>query len=433
MNRLGIRKEEKPFETRVPLVPDDIKTLVTNHGIELIVEPSSQRAFKEEEFVDAGAKVGSITGDATDVILGVKEMPIDFFEPGKAYLFFSHTIKGQPSNMPMLQRILDVGATLIDYERIVDSSGRRLVFFGNWAGLAGMADTLRILGERLDYEGISPNPFKGIKPTLECRDLHELKDVISDLARRIETQGVPPDLDPLVFGFAGYGHVSRGAQEIFDILPHIEVTPEELPDLEPARNKLYKCVFKEEHMVKPKDSAAIFDLQDYYAHGREKYEGSFENYVPYLTVLMNCIYWTDKYPRLVTKDFLRSHWHSEQRRLKVIGDISCDVNGAIEVTCMTTKPDRPAFTYILENDEAQLGVEGDGPVVLAVDNLPCELPRESSTSFSSSLSPFVPALATANFTDSFEELNLPRELKDAVIVHRGKLTRQYQYLEKFLE
>ncbi|MHA1771172.1 MAG: hypothetical protein ACTSYL_09000 [Candidatus Thorarchaeota archaeon] len=432
MNRLGIRKEEKPFETRVPLVPKDIERLVREHGIDIIVEPSAQRAFDEEEFVSAGAKVGLITGDTTEIILGVKEMPLDFFEPGKAYLFFSHTIKGQSANMPMLQKILDVGATLIDYEKITDENGRRLVFFGNWAGLAGMSDTLRVLGERLDYEGISPNPFKGMKSTLECKDLHELRQVIHDLAKRIESEGIPAELDPLVFGFAGYGHVSQGAQEIFDILPHIEVTPDDLPTLTPAGNKLYKCVFKEEHMVEPKNESDSFDLQDYYTYGAEKYRGIFHKYVPYLTVLVNCIYWTSKYPRLITKSFLHDHWNNKNRRLKLIGDISCDVNGAIEFTEMSTKPDIPAFTYNVATDSAQLGVSGDGPVVIAVDNLPCELPRESSTSFSSSLTPFIPALAVANFGDSFDNLNLPREIKDAVIVHRGELTARYSYLTKYL-
>ncbi len=432
MNRIGIRKEEKPFETRVPLVPEDIRTLIRDHGIDIIVEPSSQRAFTEEEFTDVGARVGIITGDATDVILGVKEMPIDFFEPKKTYLFFSHTIKGQQANMPMLQQIIDVGATLIDYERIVDDSGRRLVFFGNWAGLAGMSDTLRVLGERLEYEGLTPNPFVGLRPTYKCKDLHDLKSEIRSLAKRITDQGIPPELDPLVFGFAGYGNVSRGAQEIFDILPHLTVSPDELPGLRPAGNKLYKVVFEEKHMVEPKDSSATFDLQDYYKFGEEKYRGIFTNYVPYLTVLMNCIYWTEKYPRLITKDYLRKHWRSKDRHLMVIGDISCDVNGAIEFTVQTTKPDKPAFTYLVNEDRSVLGVAGAGPVVIAVDNLPCELPRESSTSFSKSLMPFVPALAAANFEASFEELNLPRELKDAVIVYHGTLTESYKYLKQYL-
>ncbi|MHA1942760.1 MAG: hypothetical protein ACW96M_00005, partial [Candidatus Thorarchaeota archaeon] len=153
----------------------------------------------------------------------------------------------------------------------------------------------------------------------------------------------------------------------------------------------------------------------------------------YITVLMNCIYWTEKYPRLVTKEFIQNHWKQESRRLQIVGDISCDVEGAIEFTLDCTKPDKPAFTYIVDEDRAELGVKGNGPVVMSVDNLPAELPRESSTSFSETLLDFIPALARADFTVQFSELDLPRELKDAIIVYQGKLTENYQYLTKYIQ
>jgi alpha-aminoadipic semialdehyde synthase len=192
-------------------------------------------------------------------------------------------------------------------------------------------------------------------------------------------------------------------------------------------------VFKEEHMVEPRDSSQQFDLQDYYKHGKDKYAGIFHKYIPYITMLMNCIYWSDKYPRLVTKEFIQNHWKQESRRLQIVGDISCDVEGAIEFTLDCTKPDKPAFTYIVDEDRAELGVKGDGPVVMSVDNLPAELPRESSTSFSETLLDFIPALARADFTVQFSELNLPRELKDAIIVYQGKLTENYQYLIQYIQ
>jgi len=147
---------------------------------------------------------------------------------------------------------------------------------------------------------------------------------------------------------------------------------------------------------------------------------------------MNCIYWSNKYPRLVTLDFIRDHWKSNNRKLQVIGDISCDIKGAIEPTVRCTSADRPAFTYIIDENRAELGVKGEGPVIIAVDNLPCELPRESSTSFGETLLDFIPPLANADFTTSFQSLELPRELKDAVIVYRGKLTEKFQYLEQYL-
>ena len=432
MNRIGLRKEEKAFETRVALIPDQVKSLVDEHHIEFVLEPSTQRAFAESEFEQVGATTSPLKGSGVPVVLGIKEMPINFFEKDVAYIFFSHTIKGQKYNMPMLKHIMKTGSTLIDYERVVDDKGRRLIFFGNWAGMAGISDTFRTLGERLEIEGITPNPFAGMRKTLELKGLEAVKEEFKLLGKRIHEQGLPEELTPFVVGFAGYGNVSQGAQSLFDLLPHKTVQPEDLQNLEPKGNLLYKCVFKEEDMVEPRNSSKKFELQDYYKSGKADYTGVFHNYVQYFTVVMNCIYWTNKYPRLITKDFIREHWNEESRKLRVIGDISCDVGGAIEFTLDCTTPAKPAFVYLINEDRAELGVKGDGPVIMAVDNLPCELPREASTSFGETLLEFIPALAKADFKASFEDLDLPREIKDAIIVYRGELTKNYEYLNQYL-
>jgi alanine dehydrogenase len=434
MNRIGLRKEEKAFEARVPLIPEHVKSLRNQYNIDFFVEPNKQRAYSEDEYKKVGASIIPLKGSGAQVVFGIKEMPIGFFERDVAYVFFSHTIKGQEYNMPMLRNILEAGATLIDYERVVDEEGRRLIFFGNWAGMAGISDTFHVLGERLEFEGIKPNPFAGMQSTLELKGLDAVKKEFKLLGKRITEQGLPKELTPFVVGFAGYGHVSSGAQEIFDILPHEVVKPDDLSDLEPKSNVLYKCVFKEEHLVEPKDPSALFDLQDYYKTGAANYRGIFHKYVRYLSVLMNCIYWTEKYPMLITKDFIQKHWEEKNRKLRVVGDISCDIEGAIEFTVKCTTPGNPAFTYLVNENKAELGVKGKGPVVMAVDNLPCELPRESSTSFSGTLTNFIPAFAEADFTvPSFEDLKLPKEIKDAVIVYRGKLTKNYEYLKEYLE
>ena len=432
MNKIGLRKEEKAFETRVAITPEHATILNQKYGISFIVEPSDQRAFLPDEYRQSKAEILPLKGSDAKIILGIKEMPNDFFEPAKVYVFFSHTVKGQKYNMPMLKKIMDTGATLIDYEKVVDDKGRRLIYFGNWAGLAGMSDTLRVFGERITHEGFTPNPFEEMRSTLEIKHLGELKDEIRSLGERIKAHGLPDELCPFVVGFAGYGNVSRGAQELFDLLPHETVEPDELHNLPSKNNVIYKCVFKEEHMVRPIDPTYNFDLQDYYAHGAKKYQGDFEKYVPYLTIIMNCIYWTKKYPRLITKDFLKQHWNNPNRRLRTIGDISCDIEGSIEFTLKCTKPDNPAFTYIIGQDTAELGIKGEGPVVMAVDNLPCELPRESSSSFSETLLDFIPSLAQADFDVTFDRLNLPRELLDAIIVYQGKLTKNYEYLQEYL-
>jgi alanine dehydrogenase len=432
LNVIGLRKEEKLFEGRVAIVPQHVELLTQQHNISFLLDPSDQRGFGADEYENVGTSVTPLKGSSANVILGIKEMPIGFFEEDKVYIFFSHTIKGQSYNMPMLKDIIDRKATLIDYEKIIDDNGRRLIFFGNWAGFAGISETLRLLGMRLESEGITPNPFGQLKPTVQYKGLTDLKDEFKTLGERIKDKGLPEELLPLVVGFAGYGNVSTGAQELFDILPHKMIEPHELTTLPPEPRFLYKCIFKEEHMVSPKDSSQTFNLQDYYANGSEKYESMFEEHVPFLTVLMNCIYWSSKYPRLVTKEFIQNHWLKQERRLKIIGDISCDVSGAIEFTLKCTDIGEPGYVYLVEKDQVVIGVKGKGPVIMAVDNLPAELPRESSTSFSTTLLDFIPILAHTDFMVPLEQLSLPRELMDAVIVYRGELTKNYKYLEQYL-
>ncbi|MFX1565925.1 MAG: hypothetical protein ACFFCH_08040 [Promethearchaeota archaeon] len=433
--KIGIRRENKAFELRTPIVPKDVEELIKSHGFEFVIEPSEQRAFSEDIYKKAGASVADLRGGEVPVIFGIKEIPKEVFEPGKVYLFFAHVIKGQDYNMEMLQQILDVGATLIDYERIVEvDSGRRLIFFGNWAGYAGMAETLRALGERLTVKDIAPNPFAALKPTYKYSGMDELKAAIESVGKQIRTEGFAKELAPLVAGFIGYGNTSRGAQAIFDILPHKPVNPDELSNLEPNNKLLYKVVFHEEDTIQPLDSSATFELQHYYDHGKTKYQSVFFKYLRHLTVLMNCIYWTDKYPRMITKQELKQLWNEFQGnpRLIIVGDISCDIHGAIEFTVDCTTPDHPTFVYNPLTENAELGVTGEGVIVMAVDNLPTELPREASTSFSETLQRFIPPIVKADYSVPFEELDLPPEVKTAVIVYQGKLTPDYEYLKKYL-
>ncbi|MFQ6116956.1 MAG: hypothetical protein ACE5LQ_01675, partial [Candidatus Bipolaricaulia bacterium] len=251
---------------------------------------------------------------------------------------------------------------------------------------------------------------------------------------QIKDEGLPEAITPLIVGLAGYGHVSQGAQEILELLPFQELSPEELPASAEgsARDLIYKVVFKEEHMVEPLSPEDRFELQDYYDHP-ERYRAKFEDYLPYLTVLMNCIYWSPQYPRLVTKGYLKRLYGEGRPRLRVIGDISCDIEGAIECTLRATDPGNPVFVYDPFKEEASDGVAGTGPVVLAVDNLPCELPREASAEFSRVLREFVPQIAQADYSAPFERCDLPPEIRRAVIAYRGELAPDYRYLEKFLQ
>lgn len=197
----------------------------------------------------------------------MKEMPLDFFETGKTYIFFSHVIKGQPYNMPMLKKMLELGCTLIDYEKVTDEKGRRLIFFGRHAGLAGMIESFWALGKRLNWEGIS-NPFSHLRHTYEYKDLVEAEEAISKVGENLKAEGLPESVTPLICGVAGYGNVARGVGEILDLLPIEEIEPQEIASLVESSsynaNVIYKAVFKEEHTVEPISSEDHFDLQDFY-------------------------------------------------------------------------------------------------------------------------------------------------------------------------
>ena len=433
--RIGIRRENKnQWEARVPLTPEQVGELIRSAGLEFTVQPSSIRIFPDEQYREAGARVSEDLSDCP-LVTAIKEIPLQRLLAGKTYLFFSHTVKGQGANLPMLRRLMELGCQLIDYERIMDDAGRRLIFFGRHAGLAGMIDTLWALGQRLKWEGRS-TPFERIRQAHAYEDSAAAKRAVAAIGQDIRRDGLPESLVPLVCGFAGYGHVSQGAQEIFDQLPVAEIDPEALGSTDPgsaeARHQLYKVVFKEEHLVEPVDPGGRFELQDYYDHP-EKYRGRFGPYLDHLTMLVNCVYWDARYPRLLTKAQLGRMFGGENwPRLRVLGDISCDLEGSLECNLRCTDPGNPVYVYDPNQDEAIDGVRGAGPVVLAVDNLPCELPRESSTDFGKALGPLLPEIAGVDFSQSLEGCNLPPPIKRATILHRGKLTPDYRYLQEYL-
>jgi len=434
---IGIGREEKNiWERRVPLIPAHVGELVREHGLDIRVQTSPIRIFPDRDFQREGARiVNDLTSCA--IVFAIKEIPIHVLEKGKVYLFFTHTTKGQSHNMPMLKKMVDLGCTVIDYEKIVNEKGQRLLFFGRQAGEAGMIETLWSLGQRLNVEGKKNNPFLEIRQTHTYPSLAAAKEDIQKVGSHIRSRGLDPSLVPLVCGFTGYGHVSQGAQEIFELLPSEEIQPDALGAFFKAKkfsaNRLYKVVFKESDMVRPKAREVPFALQDYYDHP-EKYEPVFDSYVPYLTILVNCIFWSPKYPKYVTKEFLRRLYGGPTApRLRVIGDITCDINGSMECTIKATEPDVPSFVYDPFQDVARDGFTGNGPVVMAVDNLPAEIPLESSVFFSGALKSFVPGIAAADFSGRLADCRLPDPIRRALILFRGQFTPEYEYMKDFIK
>ena len=228
--KIGIRREDiNKWEKRVPLIPSHARELADRYPMEFRIQPSTIRIFNDADYSLAGIPVEESLSPCP-VVLALKEIPVELIEKGKTYLFFSHTAKGQSQNMPMLRRMMELGCTVIDYEKMVDEKGRRVLYFGNYAGHAGIIDTIWTLGRRLETEGIA-NPFSMLRPAHAYASLVEAREAVGKLAAKIVKDGLPDALDPVVFGFFGYGHVSQGAQETFDLLPVETVPPAEVPAL----------------------------------------------------------------------------------------------------------------------------------------------------------------------------------------------------------
>ncbi len=433
-NFIGIRHEDKyKLERRAPLTPKHVARLVKQKKLDIIVQTSDKRIFSDEEYILAGAKIAKDLKKCS-VIFGVKEMPESFFEPDKTYVFFAHVVKGQPYNMAMLRRMMELKCNLIEYEKVVDEQGKRLIFFGRYAGMAGMINSLWALGLRLKETGYHSNLVK-LKQAHHYQTLNEAKDDISAIGQLIAENGIPHELRPFVIGITGYGNVSQGVQEIIGLLPVKEISPEKLLELHRRKklpdNLVYKVIFKEEDLFEHVDGE-LFDLHDYY-NDPQSYRSKFEKYLPYLSMLINCIYWDKRYPRLVTTAYLKKLFARGNPRLSVIGDISCDVQGSVECTLKPTEIDDPVYVFNPETGQINMGHKGDGVLVMAVDILPAELPRDSSDGFADVLVNFVKPIADADFEEHFDDLDLPKAIKKALILHKGELTPDYKYMEEFLK
>ncbi len=423
--KIGIRKEDKgKWEKRAPLAPFHVSGLLEN-GIEVLVQRSEVRVFKDEEYAAAGATLVDSVDDC-DIILGVKEIPIEKFRPEKTYIFFSHTIKGQTHNMPSLKKLMDLGCNLLDYERIVDKEGKRLVFFGPFAGKAGMIDGLWGLGQKWNLTGLK-TPFAEIKQTVHYHDFKDVKQSFAKIAAEISEHGFPPETGPVVIGFAGYGNVSLGAQEVIDFLPVTPIGPAELlkddfyKDYNPKT--IYKVVFTLSDMYHYPDGSA-FDKFTFFKRP-EDFKSDFQNYWRRLTMLVNAIYWSEKADRIIRRKDLSE----DTGRLSFIADISCDIEGGVEVTTKATTIDKPFLTYLPKEDTVIDGISAAGVPVLAVDNLPCELSRDATIYFGNSLFPLLKKIPGRN-PDDFSQW--PEEFKPSVILEKGKLTPKYEYLKNFI-
>ncbi|NNE44880.1 MAG: hypothetical protein HKN12_11795 [Gemmatimonadetes bacterium] len=423
---VGIRREDKSvWERRTPLVPDDVRAL-TEQGVRIQVERSPQRCFPDAEFAAAGAELVDGLAEA-QTVLGVKEVPTDKLESGKTYMYFSHTIKGQPYNMPMLQRLLDLECTLLDYELVTDDDGVRTIAFGRHAGVAGAIDTLWALGQRWQRRGVE-TPFSALHQALEYGELKSARLAIEAAGSALREGGLPEKCGPLVIGVTGAGgKVFGGAVEVLEYLPHRFVAPEDLAaEVRAHSGRAREALivgYGPEHLVEPARDGVEYSFPHYLENPGD-YRACFGRHLPHLTAIVHGILWAPGYPRFILKEDLAALWSGpEAPKLEVITDVTCDVGGSNEALDRTTEPGDPVYVFDPLTGEAPSGWDGRGPLIVAVDILPTEIPLDSSRHFSEQLAPMVPHLARG--VPDPGDTALPGSLRSGILVHRGRIVAPY--------
>ncbi|KAL1495088.1 hypothetical protein ABEB36_010561 [Hypothenemus hampei] len=440
---IAIRREDQSvWERRAPFSPTHVRKLVKN-GIKVIVQPSNRRAYPMQNYLNAGAVVQEDISEAK-VIFGVKQVPIEQLIPDKTYCLFSHTIKAQETNMPLLDAILEKRIRLIDYEKLMDEKGQRVVAFGKMAGIAGIVNILHGLGLRLLALG-HHTPFMHIGPAHNYRNSSMARQAVRDAGYEIALGLMPKSIGPLTFVFTGSGNVSQGSQEVFQELPHEYVTPEMLRKAAEhgSLTKVYGCEVRRRHYLERADGGG-FDPIEYEEHP-ERYVSTFSKKIaPYASVIINGIYWAVNSPKLLTipdaKHLLQAPhtpWLPTSKgapalphRMLAISDISADPGGSIEFMNECTTIDTPFCLYDADRNKDAKSFSGPGVLVCSIDNMPTQIPRESTDFFGDLLLPFTHNIIQSNAQEPLEKHNFNPVIHGAIIASNGKLTPNYEYIQE---
>lgn len=394
--KIGIIREGKtPPDRRVPLTPKQCHEIAMQ-GIDIAVQRSRVRAYTDAEYT---AHEVRLTEDLTDrdLIIGVKEVPLDMLMAGKAYLFFSHTIKKQPHNAKLLRTVLDRKITLIDHELLTDTKEKRVLAFGKWAGVVGAYNAIRA------WQATAGGP--PLKPAHECHDRVEMD-------MHLAAFPLPKDLRIVL---TGTGRVGHGAMETLDRAGMTKVSPEDFLH-KTFDQPIYTLLGSEALYVR--DDGKPFDRAAFHADPR----GHHANFMPYAEraqVYIACHFWDARGPKILTAENLRDPRNS----IRVVADISCDIDGPIDSTLRASTIAEPFFGYDPATGKECATATPGSITVMSVDNLPCELPRDSSKSFGRDLMNFVLPHLTGDDSEGM--------IERATIAKGGKLTEHYQYLADY--
>ncbi|WP_375579966.1 NAD(P)-dependent oxidoreductase [Marivirga tractuosa] len=400
MLKVGIIREDKiPVDKRSPLTPAQCQKVAAQFEVEVKVQKSDVRVFKPEEYSQHGIEmVDDISG--SDILLGVKEVPIDKLIPNKTYFFFSHTIKEQEYNRELLQNILEKKIKLVDYECLLDpKTNQRIVAFGRFAGIVGAYNTIWTFGKRY-------NLFN-IRRAHECYDLADMKSEFEKV-----------ELPAIKIAITGGGRVAKGAMEVMYGMDILQVSPYEF-----LNERFDRPVFAQlnSHTYHKKKDGSPYNRNEFHDNPG-LYEGDFLKYAKVADVLIAGAFWDPRAPVLFNReDAMRPEF-----KTRIIGDITCDIEGSIPSTKKPATVDDPVYDYNPTTDTVEPEFSGESNItVMAVDNLPCELPRDASESFGSEL---IENVLPHLLGDDKDDV-----IKNATIAENGKLTEKYSYLQGFVD
>ena len=396
--KFGIIKERKnPPDRRVVFSPTALKILQDFHPESIIkVESSDIRIFSDQEYIDLGFEVSTDISDC-DVFFGVKEVPIDALVANKKYFFFSHTIKKNPVNQKLLKAILAKNITLYDHETIVDKSNRRLIGFGRYAGIVGAYNGFRAFGQKFELFNIP-----------KAETLQHKEDLIIRLKRQI--------LPPIKIVLTGHGKVGMGAKEILDGMKIKQVSPDNY------LTKIYSEPVYTQIDVRDYNKridGQVLDNEDFYKNPTD-YLSDFEKFSKVSEIYMAGHFHGNDAPNILTQSMLQA----VDCKLKVVADISCDLNGPVACTIRSSTIADPFYGYLPSTNLEVSMLHPAAIVVMAVDNLPSELPKDASEGFGEM---FLQHVIPAFFNNDFDGV-----LSRSKITENKKLTARFEYLSDFV-
>lgn len=398
MITFGVLKERKnPPDKRVVLTPKASNTILDKYDAKIIVEPSDLRVFKESQYQMNGLEISSEL-DSCDVLFGVKEVPIEALIPNKKYFFFSHTIKKQPYNRGLLQAILKNKIVLYDHETIVDKKSRRLVAFGRFAGLVGAYNGLRTYG-------LKHQLFK-LPKAEHLEDLNELMTVLKDLK-----------LPAMKIVLTGKGRVGNGAVEILDAVGIKSVGVDEFLNKE-FDEAVYCQIDVADYNLR--NDGKEFLKKDFFDNPQE-YSGNFYRFAKVSDLYIAGHFYGVGAPYLLTKsDVARDDFN-----ISVVADISCDIDGPVATTIRPSTIEDPIYGLDPITFEEVDYMDSNAVAVMAVDNLPCELPKDASESFSEA---FVRYVIPAFYNNDADGVLARAQMTTS----EGTLTDRFKYLQDYV-